>query len=43
MEEVFKERYNVNPNIVADVHQYIYRSAGKFGEPLCACRMSLKR
>ncbi|XP_060561991.1 deubiquitinating protein VCPIP1-like isoform X2 [Ruditapes philippinarum] len=31
MEEVFKERYNVNPNIVADVHQYIYRSAGMVG------------
>ncbi|XP_053384067.1 deubiquitinating protein VCPIP1-like [Mercenaria mercenaria] len=31
MEEVFKEKNDVNPNLVADVHQYIYKSAGIVG------------
>ena len=30
MEEIFVENYEVSPSLVADVHQYIYKSAGKF-------------
>jgi len=28
MEEVFIQKHDVNPNLVADVHQYIYKSSG---------------
>ena len=30
MEEIFIERYDVSPSLVADVHQFIYKSAGMF-------------
>ncbi|KAL4225382.1 Deubiquitinating protein [Mactra antiquata] len=31
MEDVYMEQNDVNPNLVADVHQYIYKSAGMVG------------
>ncbi|KAM9307851.1 deubiquitinating protein VCPIP1 [Gastrophryne carolinensis] len=31
MEEVFMERHNIHPSLVADVHQYFYRRTGVIG------------
>uniref|UniRef100_A0A665UR99 Deubiquitinating protein VCPIP1 n=1 Tax=Echeneis naucrates TaxID=173247 RepID=A0A665UR99_ECHNA len=31
MEEVFMEKHNIHPSLVADVHQYVYRRTGVIG------------
>ena len=33
MEDIFLEQYHVHPSLVADVHQFIYKSSGR--QELC--------
>ena len=30
MEDIFHEEYGVSPALVSDVHQFLYKSTGKF-------------